>query len=177
MYSPISSTWELILRLPPCFVGVKLLTAAHLYYRFFVIPTLFLLAPFLFIAYGPYGYIKPFAAKADSVAAYGLQTLDKRLRGLKQEPEEIKDRVGNVDFASLRKTKEGKDYMVNTYSQEYKKCGGQGMMASVKATITTQLLMMSDSLVWLCSFLNEKTDETGKVAKKKKKKKKLAFSL
>lgn len=74
-----------------------------------------------------------------------------------------------LDFAfmPLRMAGDGKDYVLNTYSSEYKKCGGDGLVSGGKALITTGLVVTSDSLAWLSSFLAAKKEQTKEVAKEK----------
>ena len=67
----------------------------------------------------------------------------------------------------LRLAGDGKNYVSETYSSEYKKCGGAGLVSGGKAMITTGLVVTSDSLAWLSNFLAQKTEQTKEVAKEK----------
>ena len=67
----------------------------------------------------------------------------------------------------LRMAFQGKDYVFKTYGSEYKKCGGDGLVASGKAMITTGLVVTSDTLTWLSDFLSQKKAEAKEVAKEK----------
>ena len=62
---------------------------------------------------------------------------------------------------------EGKDYVIETYGNEYKKCGGNGYIAGGKAMLTTGLIVTSDSLAWIADYLNQKTSEGKDLAKEK----------
>lgn len=63
----------------------------------------------------------------------------------------------------LRLANQSKDYVMSTYGNEYKKCGGNGYIAGGKAIITTGLVVTSDSLSWLADYLNQKKEQ-GKAA-------------
>jgi len=117
---------------------------------------------------GPYGYVKPYVDKADQLADGGMTKIDQTFPIVKKDTEEIKDSVLDVVFMPLRMAFQGKDYVLKTYSSEYKKCGGDGLVAGGKAMITTSLVVTSDSLNWLSSYLSQKKEEAKDVAKEKK---------
>ena len=118
-------------------------------------------------AQGPYNYVAPYVAKADSVAADGLIRVDQRFPIVKQETENIKNSVLSLVFLPLRLMAETREYVFKTYGNEYKKCGGDGYVAGGKAMITTGLVVTSDGLGWLSGFLQAKGQEAKEVAKKK----------
>jgi len=49
-------------------------------------------------------------------------------------------------FFPLRKSLEGKDYVLKTYESEIKKVGGEGIVTYGKAAITTTLIIGGDVL-------------------------------
>ena len=67
----------------------------------------------------------------------------------------------------LRLAGEGKRYVFKTYSSEYKKCGGDGLLAGGKAMVTTSLVVTSDGLAWLSTFLQQKKEEAKEIVKDK----------
>ena len=115
----------------------------------------------------PYGYVAPIVAKADAMADGGLSKVDETFPIVKEDTDKIKGTVLDYAFFPFRLAGEGKDYALNTYSNEYKKCGGDGVVAGGKALITTGLVFTSDSLAWLSSFLSAKKEQAKTVAKDK----------
>ena len=124
-------------------------------------------APVLPYAQGPYGYVAPYVQKADQLADSGLSKVDDKFPIVKQDTEKIKKTIFDLAFMPLRIANEGKDYVLSTYGNEYKKCGGDGYIAGGKALITTGLVVTSDSLSWLADFLNQKKEEAKETAKEK----------
>jgi len=70
-------------------------------------------------------------------------------------------------YTPLRLVGDGKNYLLDTYSSEYKKCGGDGYVAGGKAFITTGLCVTADGFAWISSFLGQKKDEGSDYASKK----------
>ena len=97
----------------------------------------------------------------------GLTKFDKRFPIIKEDSEKIRNSILSLAFMPLRIAAESKDYVLQTYVSEYKKCGGDGYVAGGKALITTSLVVTSDSLAWLSSFLQQKKEEAKEVAKEK----------
>ncbi|MCJ1473672.1 hypothetical protein MMC13_002323 [Lambiella insularis] len=126
-----------------------------------------IVAPVLPYAEGPYGYVKPYVAKADELATDGLTRVDKTFPIVKQDAEQIKSTVLDAAFMPLRMAFQTKDYVFQTYGKEYKRCGGDGLVAGGKAMITTGLVVTSDTLSWLSTFLGEKKEEAKSFAKEK----------
>ncbi|KAL8955398.1 MAG: hypothetical protein Q9183_006665, partial [Haloplaca sp. 2 TL-2023] len=122
------------------------------------------LAPY---AERPYGYIKPYVQRADELAEHGLDRVDAKYPIMKQDTQKIKSSVMDLAFLPFRMANEGKDYVIETYGNEYKKCGGNGYIAGGKAMLTTGLIVTSDSLAWIADYLNQKTAEGKDLAKEK----------
>ena len=126
-----------------------------------------LISPFVPYAKGPYGYLKPYVEKGDSLAADGLTKIDDSFPILKKDTETIKGTILDFAFFPFRVANDGKDHIFDTYGSEYKKCGGDGYVAGTKAMVTTGLVVTSDTLSWLSSFLGKKKDEGSDYAAKK----------
>lgn len=86
---------------------------------------------------------------------------------MKSTPQEIIDSAFNIANLPGKKANEAKDYVLGTWSQEYKKCGGEGVVSGGKAMVTTSLVVTSDVLGYISSFLSKKKAETEKVVKEK----------
>ena len=109
----------------------------------------------------------PYVAKADSLATDGLSKVDQTFPIVKEDTETIKGSLFDLAFLPFRLANGGKDYVLKTYSSEYKKCGGDGVVSGGKAVITTGLLVTSDSLAWLSEYLGQKKEQTKDVVKEK----------
>ena len=127
-----------------------------------------IIAPFIPYAQRPYGYVKPYVEKADSIADDGLAKVDSTFPIVKEDTQKIKNSVLSLAFLPLRLAGSSKDYVLSTYSGEYKKCGGDGYIPAGKAVITTSMVVGSDSFSWLHSVLYKKKQQTKEVAKEAK---------
>ena len=107
--------------------------------------------------------------KVDSIAEGGLTKVDSTFPFVKEDTVKIKGAVIDIACFPFRLAGSGKDYVVATYSGEYKKCGGDGYISGGKALITTGLVVTSDSLSFLSSFLAHKKEQAKEVTKEKTK--------
>lgn len=126
-----------------------------------------LIAPFIPYAQRPYGYVKPYVEKADSIADGGLSKVDSTFPIVKEDTQKLKGSVLELAYFPLRVAGDSKDYVLSTYSNEYEKCGGRGYISGGRALITTGLVVTSESLSWLSSFLTQKSKQTKEVVKEK----------
>ncbi len=126
-----------------------------------------LVAPFVPYAKRPYGYVAPYVAKADSLGSGALTRVDNTFPIVKEDTEKIKGTVFDIAYFPFRLAGDSKNYVLDTYSSEYKKCGGDGYIAGSKAVITTGLVVTSDTLSWLSTFLGQKKEEGSDYASKK----------
>ena len=84
-----------------------------------------------------------------------------------EDAQKLKGSVLDIALFPLRLADNSKNYVLDTYSSEYKKCGGRGYISGGKALITTSLVVTSDGLAWLSSLLSEKKEQTKEVVKDK----------
>lgn len=115
----------------------------------------------------PYAYVAPYVAKADSLGDQGLSKVDERFPIVKEDTEKIKNTLVDTAYFPLRLAGEARKHVFDTYGSEYKKCGGDGYVASGKAVITTGLVISQESLGWLSAFLAEKKERTKEVVNEK----------
>jgi len=115
----------------------------------------------------PYAYTKPYIAKADQIGDNVLSKVDERVPMLKKETSELQQSASDLAHWPLKKVGETNNWVRKTYGDEYKKCGGDGYVAGGKAMITSSLILSSDVLGWLSSFLAAKKDEAVDVVKEK----------
>ena len=112
----------------------------------------------------PVSYASPYIAKADAVGANLLGKVDEKVPFVKKETAEVKDTVVSYALWPLVQANQTKEYAFGTWSSEYKKCGGDGIVAGGKAIITSSLVISSDVLTWVSNFLSAKKAEAKQVA-------------
>lgn len=123
------------------------------------------IAPFLPYAQLPYDFVKPYVAKADSLAEGGLTKVEHTFPIVKEDTQKIKSSVLELALFPFRAAGTSKDYVYNTYSGEYQKCGGDGLISGGKALITTSLVVTSDTFSFLSSLWGQKKQQTKEIAK------------
>lgn len=126
-----------------------------------------LIAPFVPYAERSYGYVKPYVEKADSLADVGLNKVDETFPIVREDTQKLKSTVIDLAYFPFRLAGFSKDYVLSTYSSEYQKCGGNGVVSGGKAVITTSLVVTSESLNWIVSVLAQKKEQSKEVAKEK----------
>lgn len=115
--------------------------------------------PFFPYLQTPYSIVAPYLAKADELGDASLNKIDNNFPVVKTKTEDVKSTVFDVAFFPLRVAGDSKDYVFKTYDHEYKKCGGNGVVAGGKAMITTGLVASSDALSYLSQLFAAKKEE------------------
>ncbi|KAF7587442.1 hypothetical protein BBP40_007238 [Aspergillus hancockii] len=115
--------------------------------------------PFLPYFSKPYGYIAPYLARADSLGDQGLTQIDSRFPFIKEDTQTLKGTIYNNATYPVRVVGDVKSHVFDTYGSEYKKCGGDGVVASGKALITTSLVLSQESLGYISSLLQAKKEQ------------------
>ncbi|KAK5102500.1 hypothetical protein LTR70_000356 [Exophiala xenobiotica] len=128
--------------------GQKSIDITNFAYSRFVKPTF----PYL---EKPASYAKPYVAKVDELGNTFLTKFDERVPIVKSETSEIKKTA--VDYVNwpVKVAVSQKDYYVNTYSDEYEKCGGNGVVAGSKALVSGSFVVASDWLAYIASLLQQ----------------------
>lgn len=132
--------------------GQKSLDFADAGYKNFV-------APVVPYAQKPYGYVAPYVNKADQLADGVLNKADKKFPVMKEDTEKLKGSILDLAFLPFQLAGQTKDYALNTYANEYKKCGGDGYIAGGKAIVTSGLVITSDYFSFLANFLSQKKEQ------------------
>ncbi|GKZ83182.1 hypothetical protein AnigIFM56816_008268 [Aspergillus niger] len=125
--------------------------------------------PFLPYFSKPYGFVAPYVARVDTLGDKGLSKVDETFPFIRDDTTTLKGSIKDGVSFPVRFVYDLKGHVFDTYSSEYKKCGGDGMVASGKAVITTGLVLSQESLAYISSLLqakkaqvkdavNEKTD-------------------
>jgi len=154
-YPVVSDSLETIKKNP---YGAKGIDITNQGYATFIKPTF----PYLET---PYSYAKPYVAKLDEFGDAALSKVDEKVPILKSETSEIKGNLYDLANYPFKVVNDTKEWVFTTYGKEYKKCGGDGIVAAGKAAITTQLVLTSDVIGWVSSFLQAKKEEAKDMAK------------
>ncbi|KAI9934230.1 hypothetical protein MW887_005304 [Aspergillus wentii] len=120
--------------------------------------------PFLPYLSKPYGYVAPYLARADSLGDQGLSRIDTRFPFIKEDTETLKDNIYSGAFYPVRIVGDAKGHVFTVYGTEYKKCGGDGVVARGKAVITTSLVLSQESLAYVNTFLQSKKEQAKEAA-------------
>lgn len=122
----------------------------------------------------PASYAKPYVAKVDEIGDGLLSKFEERIPIVKSETADIKNTIVDYVHWPVKVANERKDYVLSTYSGEYKKCGGDGVVAGGKALVSSSFVITSDVFAYVASLLQkgkeeakDKADEAAKVVKEK----------
>ncbi|KAF2420762.1 putative pathogenesis associated protein Cap20 [Tothia fuscella] len=122
---------------------------------------------------GPYSYVEPYVAKADSLGASGLDTIDSKFPIVKEDTATLKGKISDIALFPLVLAVQSKDYLFETYSAQRKgtkaEQGGiiSKAIAEAKAVFFTEYKIGSDAIGVLSSFGSEKKEEGKKFADSK----------
>ncbi|KAJ5909007.1 hypothetical protein N7495_001689 [Penicillium taxi] len=115
----------------------------------------------------PYSYIAPYVSRADVLGDQGLSKIDSRFPIIREDTEKIRGTIYNNAVYPVRVAGDVKHHVIDTFGTEYKKCGGDGFVASGKAVITTSLVLSSESLAWATTFFQNAKEEVKEVVNEK----------
>ncbi|KAL2824074.1 hypothetical protein BJY01DRAFT_230567 [Aspergillus pseudoustus] len=107
----------------------------------------------------PYGFVAPYISRADTLGDKGLERVDATFPFIKEDTSTLKNTIYDTAFFPLRFAGDLKSKVFSTYGDEYKKCGGDGYVASGKALITTGLVLSQESLAFLSSLLQQRKEQ------------------
>lgn len=132
--------------------GQKSIDLTNKAYATFVKPTI----PYL---EKPASYAKPYVAKVDEIGDSFLSKFDEKVPIVKSETQEIKSTIFDYVHWPVKVANDQKDYVFNTYNGEYKKCGGNGVVAGGKALVSSSFVITSDWLAYFASLLQKSKKE------------------
>jgi len=117
----------------------------------------------------PYSYAKPYVNKADSIADNVLNSVENHFPIVKANTDTILSTAKGYALWPLQLTMQSRDYVINTWSDEYNKTAkrnsrGSGLIVLAMAFVSTELRMVSDALQVVVDYLGPKKDQ----AKQKK---------
>lgn len=112
-----------------------------------------------------YSYAKPYVGKADELGDSGLGYIDSKFPIVKEDTSTIVDKGKSIVLWPFKVAFDGKDYVVNTWSDEYQKTAnhkdrGAGISTLILALISTELKIASDFFQAVADFLGPKYYET-----------------
>jgi len=140
--------------------GAKSIDLTNAAYMKFVKPTF----PYL---QTPAAYAKPYIAKADQIGDSILTKVDERVPIVKSETAEVKGKIMDIATFPLVKANETKEWVFGTYTEQYKRCGGDGYVAGAKAMVTSPIVLTTEVLQWVNSFFEAKKAEVKEMVKEK----------
>jgi hypothetical protein len=117
----------------------------------------------------PYSYVSPYLARADTLGDKGLSRIDTRFPIIKEDTERLRTTIYEGAQGSIRIVVDAKGHIVELYGSEYKKCGGDGYVASGKAVITTGLILSQESLAYVSSLVQMKKEQAKDAVQEKDK--------
>ena len=141
-------------------IGQRSLEIGDSAYRTFAAPLL----PYLS---GPFEYVAPYVKKADDLGDKTLARVDEKFPIVKKSTEEIVNDARAIAMFPLKVGQTGKEHVFNTYESELKKVGGNGIVSYGKAAFTTALVLTTDTLITVTSFLNDKKKQTNQTIEEK----------
>ncbi|KAJ5084419.1 hypothetical protein NUU61_008998 [Penicillium alfredii] len=114
----------------------------------------------------PYSYVAPYLARADTLGDQGLTQIDSRFPFIKEDTQKLRGSLYHRAGFPVRFAGEVKGHVFDIYGAEYKKCGGDGVVASGKAVVTTSLVLSQESLAWISAWLQTSQEEKDVVNEK-----------
>jgi hypothetical protein len=102
-------------------------------------------APFHPYLKTPYSYISPYLLRADELGDTSLSKLEQRVPIVKEDTTKLKE----LAFSPV-------NYLFGTYQDEYKKTQGpEGVIKTVKASISTELKVAHDAFNFAVEYWNK----------------------
>lgn len=101
----------------------------------------------------------PYLARADHLGDQGLSKIDSRFPLIREDTRKIRGTLCSTAGYPVRFAGDVKAHVFNIYGAEYKKCGGDGLVASGKAVITTSLVLSVESLAFVRAWLQSAKEE------------------
>ncbi|KAG6020492.1 hypothetical protein E4U41_002828 [Claviceps citrina] len=126
-----------------------------------------LAGPFLPWLAKPYQYVSPYVARADSLGDKTLDRLDERFPLVKKPTSDLYNGTRSLILLPLKKGMQGRDHVLDVYASEVKKAEQKGLVGQGKAAVSTAVVVSTETLGWLSSFLAAKKAEAASAVKEK----------
>jgi hypothetical protein len=98
-------------------------------------------------------------SKADDIGDQTLSKVDERFPVVKKPTGELVADAKLLVLMPIHKGIEGKDHVVQLYTSEHKKVGGDGIMSHAKSVVSTIIIIGNETLGWVMGTLAVKKDE------------------
>lgn len=143
--------------------GAKSLSLFNTTYQRLVAP----LHPYL---QTPYSYLSPYLSRADELGDSGLSKVDSTFPIVKEDTGKLKETVSGYALLPFVLAGQGKEYVLGTWQDEYKKTKGQdGVVKNVKALISTELKIGFDGYKMVTEYLGRGQEKASKKVNEVKK--------
>ena len=109
----------------------------------------------------------PYLAQADTLGDKGLSHIDTRFPIVKEDSDKLRSSIYDGAQVPVRFAGDVRTHLVDLYGSEYRKCGGDGLVASSKAVVSTSLILSQESLAYVSSFLQAKKEQTQNAVQEK----------
>ncbi|WYZ37393.1 hypothetical protein EsH8_II_000899 [Colletotrichum jinshuiense] len=115
----------------------------------------------------PWGYLRPYAEKADNLGDQALSKVDERFPIVKKPTDELYAGAKGIIALPIRTGLDAKDHVLKTYTQEKKKVGADNLVAYGKAIVSTALITSSELIIWVGDVIHYKKEETKEIVNEK----------
>lgn len=102
----------------------------------------------------PYQYVSPYVRKADDLGDKTLSQIDQRFPVVKKPTGELYEDTKSLVLFPYRFGVEQKDHVVSVFTGERKKAGGDSIVPTGKALLSTALIVTSETLHWASSLIS-----------------------
>lgn len=120
------------------------------------------LAPFL---NKPYQFVRPYLQKADTLGDQALSKVEETAPFVKKPTDQLVADAKNMLGLPYRAGMEAKEHVMNTYSSECKKMGGEGIVPHSKAIVSTALVSSSELMNWAYNMMYSRGKEATETVK------------
>lgn len=102
----------------------------------------------------PYQYVSPYVRKVDDLGDKTLSQIDQRFPAVKKPTGELYEDTKSLVLLPYRIGLEQKDHVVSVFTGERKKAGGDSIVPTGKALLSTALIVTSETLHWASGLIS-----------------------
>jgi len=114
----------------------------------------------------PYQYVSPYVKKADDLGDKTLSHIDQRFPVVTKPTAELYNDTKSMVLLPYRKSVEGGHHIIDVYSDERKQHGDGMIVPLGKALFGTVLVVTTETLTYVRSWLNSAKREAQEVSEK-----------
>lgn len=107
----------------------------------------------------PYQYVSPYVERADQLGSETLARVDERFPAIKKPTGELYADAKNLVLLPYNKGLEGKDHVMNVYSEECRKLGKENFVTYSKALVGTAFTIGGETYNWVNDFIAARKTE------------------